>query len=92
MILNIKFYHSLLDWKVEKEIVNKYWIENDLELARFWYEDGNGSCDCNRALEAGWDLEGCGDDIFIEVTYNGEFVYSDLPREWEDLPNELGEK
>ena len=36
----------------------------DTEYSEFWWEEGNGSCDCNRGLEFGLDLPCSADNRF----------------------------
>lgn len=61
----------------------------------FWWEDGNGSCDCNRKLffhrAVGQELDGdntpCGDGGYQIAVYNphsGRLLFSDIRKEGGD--------
>lgn len=45
-------YPTLLDTKTGKTVTAK-----DMDSSLFWWIDGNGSCDCNRAIAFGDDVE-----------------------------------
>lgn len=45
-------YPTLLDTKTGKRVIAK-----GMDYSLFWWTEGNGSCDCNRAIAIGNDVE-----------------------------------
>ena len=72
-------YHYLLyfhDISTRKRVVyldSSAWDDEDHDAARYYFEEGNGCCDCNRSMwmyddEEGYECEGNDEEkrIFIE--------------------------
>ena len=48
--------------------------------SRFWWEEGNAGCDCNRAISFGDPDESCGESRFELVNEDGT-PFTDWPEE-----------
>jgi len=64
----------------------------DDDWSGYFWSEGNGSCDCNRAREFGI-VSGCGSNRFLIVGVSGtieeEYLYNDMNSNY---PDELKEK
>lgn len=43
-------YKSDFDFRYTHYYTKEEWIEEEKDCFRFWWEEGNGGCDCNRSI------------------------------------------
>ena len=63
---------------------NTAWLDEDGTICCFWWEDGNGACDCNRGLLFGDKDIVCGNELYnIKITNpeTNDILYNEFDEE-----------